>query len=53
LRGFFTIGLSKTRATADSANVEKSDGAWVFDKPFIFMLVDNETDIPIYISTVE
>ena len=40
-------------ATADSANVEKSDGAWVFDKPFIFMLVDNETDIPVYISTVE
>ena len=40
-------------ATADSANVEKSHGAWVFDKPFIFMLVDNETDIPVYISTVE
>ena len=40
-------------ATADSAEGEKPDGAWVFDKPFIFMLVDNETDIPIYISTVE
>ena len=40
-------------ATADSAEGEKPDGAWVFDKPFIFMLVDNETDIPVYISTVE
>lgn len=41
-------------ATADSAgNSEKSGDAWIFDKPFIFILADNETDIPVYISTVE
>ena len=47
-------GIAVSAATSDSALKETADGdAWVFDKPFIFMLVDNETNIPIYISTIE
>ena len=46
-------GVATAKATDDAAASAKTDGAWIFDKPFIFMLVDNETDIPIYISTIE
>ena len=51
--GINAQGIAAGAATADSAqNQTSGDEAWVFDKPFIFMLVDNETNIPVYISTV-
>lgn len=47
-------GLDTSAADAVyTATDNNTDAEWHFDKPFIFMLVDNETNIPIYISTIQ
>lgn len=52
------IGGSESVKPTVSANVLKSegkttDGTLKFDRPFIFMLIDNESNIPLYIGTVD
>ena len=45
----------KATVTANTLNKDskKADGTLKFDRPFIFMLIDNESDIPLYIGTVD
>ena len=52
------IGGSESVKSTVSANVLKSeskaaDSTLKFDRPFIFMLIDNESNIPLYIGTVD
>lgn len=45
----------KATVTANTLNKDskKADSTLKFDRPFIFMLIDNESDIPLYIGTVD
>lgn len=45
----------KATVTANTLNKDskKADGTLKFDRPFIFMLIDNESNIPLYIGTVD
>lgn len=52
------IGGSESVKSTVSANVLKSesktaDGTLKFERPFIFILIDNESNIPLYIGTVD
>lgn len=45
----------KATVTANELNSDskKADSTLKFDRPFIFMIIDNESSIPIYIGTVD
>lgn len=42
----------KASLTKHNKEVEKADTTLKFDRPFIFLLIDNESNIPVYIGTV-
>lgn len=46
------INSGKTVAKERSVKLEKTDETVLFNRPFIFLLIDNESSIPLYIGTV-
>lgn len=50
-------GVSSNDAThilgKRTSELEKSDTTLEFNRPFMFMIIDNETSIPVYMGTVE
>ena len=47
------LGVYSEKTEADSITKPLEGADVVFDKPFLFILADNETDLPLYIAAVE
>ena len=46
-------GSESVKATVTANTLKSADSTLKFDRPFIFMLIDNESNIPLYIGTVD